>query len=138
MVEELVQLLVRIIDAELLEAVEREVLKAEDVEHPEKPRGILTRIRAVVHVIYEPGEGARVERLRHSVAILPGLLHLQRDLRDVAAHVYLPDQHYPSEILHLEAQQRRYRVDNVPVLLRELASLTIDVLEAQVPQPQDG
>jgi len=104
MVEELMQLLVRIVDAELLEAVEREILEAKDVEHPEEPRAVLTRIRAVVDVMYQPSESARVERLRHRVPILAGLLHLQRDLRDVAAHVYLPDQHHPGEVLHLQAQ----------------------------------
>lgn len=132
------QLLVRVIDAELLEAVQREVLEAEDIEDAEESRAILARICAVIDVIDEPGEGARVERLRHRVPVLPRLLHLQRDLRDVSPHVYLPYQHHLGEILHLEAQQRRYRVNYVPVLLRQLASLAVDVLEVEISEPQDS
>lgn len=130
MIEKLVQLLVRVVDAELFEAVQREVLESKDVENPEEPRDILTRVRAIVDMIDEPNEGAGIERLRHRVPILSGLLYLQRNLRDIAADVYLSYQHHLGKILHLETQQRRYRVDYVPILLRQLASLAVDVLEA--------
>lgn len=130
MIEELVQLLIRVVDAELLEAVQREVLESKDIEDSKEPRDILARIRAVVDMVDLPSEGAGIECLCHRVPVLSGLLHLQRDFRDITANVYLSYQHHFGEILHLETQQRCNRVDYVSVLFRQLASLAVDVLEA--------
>jgi len=117
-IEKLVQLLVRVVDAELLKAIQRKILESEDIENPKESRDILTWVRAVVDVVDKPSESARVECLCHRVPILPGLLHLQWNLRDITANVYLSYQHHLGEILHLKTQQRRNRVDYIPILLR--------------------
>jgi hypothetical protein len=52
---------------------------------------VATWVGALVDVVHQPGEGAGVERLAHGVPVLPRLLQLQRDLRDVPANVDLPD-----------------------------------------------
>ena len=72
-IEEGVQLLVRVVDAELLERVLAEVLEAEDVEHSEEDAAVLARVGARVDLVHQPGEGARVESLGHGVPVLPGL-----------------------------------------------------------------
>lgn len=137
MIEELVQLLVRVIDAQLLETIGIEVLEAKDIQHTEKPRYVLARIRAVVDVIDEPGEGPGVQGLGHGVPVLLGLLNLQRYLRDVASHVDLALQDDPRHVLQLQADQRCHGLEDRAVLRSELAALAVDVLEAQVAQPED-
>ena len=116
MIEKLVQLLVRVIDAQLLEAVDGEVLEAEYVQNAEEPRAVLAGVRAIVYVVDQPDERTRVQRLRHRVPVLAGLLNLQRYLGDVAADVYLPYKHHFREILDLQAEQGRDRADDVKVL----------------------
>lgn len=51
MIEELVELLVGVVDAELLEGVDGKVLEAEDVEDTEKAWRVLAGVGAGVDVI---------------------------------------------------------------------------------------
>lgn len=72
-IEEHVQLLVRVIDAELLERVGREVLEAEYVEYAECTCGVTAVSGAAVHVTHEPRERACVQRAGHRVTIFARL-----------------------------------------------------------------
>lgn len=71
-VEEHVEFLVGVVDAELLERVGAEVLEAEYVEHAESAGGAARR-RAAVDVPHQPRERARVQRAGHRVAVLASL-----------------------------------------------------------------
>lgn len=73
MIEELVQFLVRVVDAQLFERVDGEILETEYVEHAEEPGRVLARIRARVDVIDEPRERPRVQRFGHGVPVFDGL-----------------------------------------------------------------
>lgn len=86
-IEEHVQLLVGVIDAELFERVGGEVLKAEDVEHAERPRRLPARRRAAVHVTHEPRERARVQRTRHRVTVLAGLNITRSSHQSIYVHI---------------------------------------------------
>jgi hypothetical protein len=69
-VEELVQLFVRVVDAQLLERVAHEILETENVEHAQKARRVLAGVGARVDVIHQPGERPRVQRLCHRMPVL--------------------------------------------------------------------
>lgn len=73
MIEELVELLVGVVDAELLEGVDGKVLEAEDIQDTEETRRVLARVGAGVDVVDEPSERARVQRLGHRMSVLSGL-----------------------------------------------------------------
>lgn len=76
MIEELVELLVGVVYAELFKGVDGEVLEAEDVKDAEEARRVLARVGAGVDVVDEPSERARVQRFSHRVSVLSGL-HIQ-------------------------------------------------------------
>ncbi len=67
------ELLIRVVDAELLEGVGRKVLEAKDVKEAEELGWVLPWVRARVDVIDEPGEGSGVEGLRHCMSVLTPL-----------------------------------------------------------------
>ena len=94
MVEELVQLLVGVVDAQLLEGVPLKVLESKDVQDADEPGGAPPGIGALVDVVHQPCEGAGVERLGHGVAVLLRLVELERDLGDIAADVDLANQEH--------------------------------------------
>lgn len=73
MIEELVELLVGVVDAELLEGVDGKVLKAEDVEDTKEAWRVLAGVGAGVDVIDKPSERPRVKRLGHRVSVLSSL-----------------------------------------------------------------
>ena len=129
MVEELVKLLVRVVDAELLERVRLEVLETEDVEDPDKLRRVLSGVGALVDVIDEPSKRPRVERLRHGVPVLPSLIVLERDLGDVAADVDLPQKEHLADGLLVETEQRSDRVDDGLVIVRQVRRFVIGILK---------
>ena len=68
-IEEAVQLLVGVVDAQLLERVAAEVFEAEDVEDAEEALALLPGTRAPVDVIQQPGERTRVQDPRHRVPV---------------------------------------------------------------------
>ena len=131
MVEELVKLLIRVVDAELLERVRLEVLETEDVEDPDKLRRVLSGVGALVDVIDEPSKRPRVERLRHGVPVLPSLIVLERDLGDVAADVDLPQKEHLADAdgLLVETEQRSDRVDDGLVIVRQVRRFVIGILK---------
>lgn len=55
------QLLIRIVDAQLLETVLRKVLEPENVQEPDHFAGVLARVRPLVDVGDEPAEAFGVE-----------------------------------------------------------------------------
>lgn len=74
-VEKLVQLFVGVVDAELLEGVDRKVLEAEYIENAQEPRRVLSWVCASVDVVHQPRESSGVECLRHRVPVLSSLRH---------------------------------------------------------------
>jgi hypothetical protein len=59
---------------------------------------------------------------------MPYLLELQWDFGNVAPNINLSEQCHLHQIIHLEAQQRCYRLQNLLVLICQFALLTIYVL----------
>jgi hypothetical protein len=84
-VEVALQLLVRKVDAELLEAVGLEDLEAEDVEHRNRRARLRLRQQARVDLADEPVEERRVQPLAQRVARVRGVGGLDRDLDGVLA-----------------------------------------------------
>ena len=62
-VEELLQLLVRVVDAQLLEAVVVEDLEAGDVEHADEVLALGLGVQRLVHAIHQPPEATAVNGL---------------------------------------------------------------------------
>lgn len=81
-VEELLQLLVAVVDAELLEAVPLEILEAGDVKDPHVARAGRERQRRV-HPSNNVIEEARIHALGERIASVVGLLRPQSDLQGV-------------------------------------------------------
>ena len=95
MVKEFVQFLISEVDTKLLKWVplhsqeeditwlitwpltvyltDLEILKAKDIEHSDELWIVCAWVGASVDLIDQPGEGTRVESLRHCMTILPGL-----------------------------------------------------------------
>lgn len=76
LVEVVLYLLVRYVDAELLERVPGEVLEAEDVEQPDRQRLVIRRAakaQQTIDLIDHPIEQSAVETLCHGVACRTGL-----------------------------------------------------------------
>ena len=129
MVEELVKLLIRVVNAELLERVHLEVLETEDVEDPDKLSRVLSGVGALVDVIDEPSKRPRVECLRHGVPVLPSFIVLERDLGDVAADVDLPQKEHLADGLLVKTEQRSDRVDDGLVIVRQVRRFVIGILK---------
>lgn len=72
-IEEHVQFLVSVVDAQLFQGVRGEVLKAEDIQHPERAPRLSPGRWAAVDVADQPREGAGVQSSRHGVAVFSGL-----------------------------------------------------------------
>lgn len=85
-VEELVQLFVGVIYAQLLERVADEILKTEYVEHSQEASRVLAGVGARVDVVHQPGERPRVQRLRHR---MPVLLRLEKLMTSGFKYKYL-------------------------------------------------
>ena len=98
--EELVQLLVGEVDAQLLEGVDLEDLKAEDVEQSDEGHRIARAAPdRIVHLGDHPVEEQAVDRLAEGVA---GGLRLQRrqlDVVDRAGHLHGPLQHQAAHVV---------------------------------------
>ena len=74
LVEELLELLVTVVDAELLEAVDLEVLEAGNIKHPDEGVRVVER-EALVDALDDPVEEFGVDGLGKGVATELGLLH---------------------------------------------------------------
>lgn len=78
LVKVVLYLLVRYVDAELLERVPGEVLEAEDVEQPNRQRLVIRRAaeaQQTIDLVDHPIEQPTVETLRHGVARRTGFGH---------------------------------------------------------------
>lgn len=68
MIEEFVQFLVRVVDAQLFKRIDSEILEAEYVEYAKETGSIVARIDARVDVTNEPCERSRIQRFGHLFA----------------------------------------------------------------------
>lgn len=128
MIEEFVQLLVCVINAQLLERVDCEVLETKNVQYTEKPVRIVSRIDARIDVTDEPCKCARIQCLGHGVPILAGLLHFERYFGDVAAHVYLAHGGHLTDVRLLQAEQLGHNGDDLFVIGTKFAAFAVNVL----------
>ena len=68
-IEEAVQFLVGVVDAQLFEWIATKVLKAKDVQNAQETVSVLSRARAPVDVIQQPGKCSRIQHSGHGMSI---------------------------------------------------------------------
>lgn len=135
-IEELVQFLVRIVDAQLFERVDIEIFETENVQHAQKSARIFSRIRTRVDVLYQPGKRFRIQRFGHGVSVLFRFLDPQRNFGDVASDVDLSLEQHLLHLFRLQAQQCRDDFDDLSVRCAKLTVFAVHILELQIAEPQ--
>ena len=135
----LVQLLVRIVDAELLEGVDFEHLKTEDVEHPDGLPRLARIVDALVHLHHEPVEQAPIDLLRQGVPRVTGARNVQGDHVDRppagAAGAHRAVRERLLELVRVDLEQFRHLAQLVP--RGDLGAGRARVLKVHIAQEQD-
>eukprot|EP00968_Pinguiococcus_pyrenoidosus_P000506 scaffold31_cov263-Pinguiococcus_pyrenoidosus.AAC.12 len=136
-VEVLLQLLVREVDAELLEGVLLEDLEPEDVEHADKKGVVHLELHSVVDPENEPVEELPEDRLCERVRRLHRVRRLVQDVRVRAANVNGSRGEGAVDRLVGQAQQPRDVLHGLLAGPLDAAALVTIALELNVPDVQD-
>mmetsp|Transcript_38301 Transcript_38301/g.68386 ORF Transcript_38301/g.68386 Transcript_38301/m.68386 type:complete len:773 (-) Transcript_38301:14-2332(-) len=118
----LLEPLVAVVDAELLEEVVPEVLEAEDIQQPDPLGGLGGRL-AIQHFVQAPDdvlEGAVVQRLGHGVPDLAGLCGGMVDGEGVPADVGRRGGQLRQKAVHVAAPEAAHELQPLEVLIRQV------------------
>lgn len=142
--KELLQVLVRVVDAKLFEAVDVEVFETEDVQHSDRRPIVATAARQLwlvdgrVDFVDNPDEHAPVDALDQGVADVDRLLGAERGHHNIALRYDRPGGDRFDQALHVHRQylrrlrRRSFRFDHLAsVQIVHRHCLVLDVAEVQ-------
>ena len=129
--EVLLQLLVDVVDAELLEAVALEDLKAKDIENADGARlGEVPAHERIVHTLDQVVEHAVVQVTGNRIPRAHGLVHIHRRLEDLGAlseaRLHVLEEQALLELLGVDLQHRRGQLDWSAVADAGVALVVLD------------
>ena len=137
-VEELLQLLVRVVDAELLERVELEDLESGYVQYADEGRALpLTPVQRLVYALHDPLEHALVDGLGYGLHGELDLLLVLRLGHEIAAHLELGLEERAREVGHVQAEEVADLLSDRVVGQGGLVGLAL-LLELQVSHLEDA
>eukprot|EP00754_Rhynchopus_humris_P013399 Rhum_TRINITY_DN14325_c3_g1::Rhum_TRINITY_DN14325_c3_g1_i1::g.82804::m.82804 len=134
------KLLVREVDAQLLERVVLEVLEAEDVEQPDPVAVVAVAVLMdkAVDALHKPQEHLFVQRLAHRVPLLRRTALVERRGEGVAGHAACRRRQLLEQLVAVHLQQvRRHEVQRLRVLLVQVRA-SVALLEHAVRKVQHG